>query len=214
MTSRNPVLAGIIAIAGLAAFLIAGTPALAETVFTTFPYTTGSNWGILGSSRPGGSMGQGVKFTPSANYTFDSAQVELYYSGFYGNSVSFALTSNDSLRGCPGAVLETFPAVSVSTGTSLITFNSTLHPELSSGVTYWLTGLPASSTTDVNWYCSSTATGNAYQNNNGTWGTIYGGPFPLPVAAIAGTPVPEPASLSLLILAGGGLLLRRRRRSR
>jgi hypothetical protein len=95
---------------------------------------------VVSGGFPGDTERQAVsqQFTPSANYTFDDAEVAV--SNYTGPNTLTAYLQADS-NGLPGAVIEAIPIVAPSVGTeaAVLTADSTLFPVLQSGTPYWLT---------------------------------------------------------------------------
>ena len=96
-----------------------------------------------------------VRFTiaSSQSMAFDSAQLALVYRGG-SNALDISLLSDQ--KGIPGgSALETIHIANVSSTAGLVTVNSTLHPVLSAGVSYWLVATYSAVDTNIAWLFNS-----------------------------------------------------------
>jgi len=150
---------------------------------------------------------------PGTDYTLNS--VTLVLAQFMGvENVKISIRDNNGVL--PNTLVEKItenPGNITDTPTAL-TYNSTDHPTLSAGTTYWLTLEPKTENTvsDINncmmdWYTSNTASvsGATKMYMEGSWGE-WGATGPeLREGAfrIIGTAVPEPSSIAFF---GIGLL--------
>jgi len=167
------------------------------------------NWEVSGAASADGEELVAVPFTPSANYDLTKILIALSYSSGTNNGAYVTLDSDSS--GTPGAVIESWtlsnlPALgSTSTITSQQTLTSAPGVLLTSGTTYWIVAMPDSAgTSDTidgwNFNINGDSGTVAYSFDGTTWSTD-GSPFILPALKVKGTPVPEPATFTMLGLA-------------
>lgn len=184
-------------------------------VFNSFgpgnTYDTGHRWLVEPVGAAHGYQGRGEAFTPGISGYLSMIQLAtLQQSGSTLGNFTIAQDNGSSL---PGTVLESFNNIVNQNG--ITTLASVATPLLQAGQTYWLTDDPITSGGGVNAWAF---------NNQGLTGTdayeTTGGPgvwFNLGVAgttdgvfSISVVPVPEPASVGLLLLGGGLLAVRAR----
>jgi hypothetical protein len=152
----------------------------------------------------------GIGFTPSQNYTFDSAELAISLSS--GPNVLDVYLMGSS-GGLPSGILESFVltgALSANPGTSLVTIGSVTHPVLDAGVQYWLVAAGGASTF-ASWQ----------QNIHNIMGPNVSGPTlsslvrdsdtnVIEAYEINGNAVPEPQSWMLIVAGAIGLVWRGR----
>jgi hypothetical protein len=226
---------GIWALVGLALIVSPAGLVHADIIFSNLnpPPTVYQQNGGLFELGPGANLGPNQN---ASSFFVDGTHPVQFDSALLGitlnsgpNGVDLRLQANNSNGGplggqnVPGTILETIhvsnamPAFNT-TASTLVTFNSTLHPLLFPGQTYWL--LPhMSDATAATW-------NNNLQGTTGTANSVNLIDPPAPSAWFAntgttqgafqvnGTAVPEPSSLGLLALGGLSLLaiaLRRRK---
>jgi hypothetical protein len=197
---------------GAAAMAFWATPATrGAIIYTDYPKSTVASYDVYGSGSETFQQSVAGVFVPSANYFFSSATLALFLNGNDVNVNDFDVSLNANADGVPGAAIETFSDVDATVdNTTDLTLNSVLHPTLTAGTSYWLVAIPENRNTQGQWSITSTSTGIYASSSNGgsTWGASTGN---LPAFQINGTVVPEPASLSLLVLATFSFSCRRRR---
>jgi len=205
------------------AFLIAA-PATADTVLfsnfgpnSSFDSTSGSNFGFFDSDgdAPPEHFSRAMPFVPDATATLSEVELALEFPHTVSDG-SLLVNLFAENAGLPGALLESFTSSQPSTGTGIFLFQSTVHPSLTSGHTYFLEATTVG-TADGLWFLTldpPLTVPDFRRVDNGPWevGTrdftsafrVSGG----------GNPVPEPASLALLMTGVGYAGVRRARRSR
>ncbi len=186
---------------------------------------------IFDTGLPGGFFGYigydvsstqsvGVAFTPSANYTLDDVGVWFMSNDFDNPGRTFTLSLRNSVpgsnNGVPGPITyETWNMAATAIGWDpmLETATSSLHPLLVAGTQYWLVaesneigGL------DPVWVWGDSpdpvVSGNDDFFNPGWQSGVTQGSAPGTI--IHASPVPEPATICLLTLAGMAVSRRRR----
>jgi len=184
--------------------------ASADVIYDTYPKNVNAGYYTVRSTGLTSPQADAEQFTPSANYSFSSATLALFLvSGT--NDFTVSLYDASGPGGTPGIALETFANVAATPDqTTDLVLNSVTHPELLSGDNYYLVAIADGSDTYGGWTLASTAFDNGTASTDGgvTWGTINNGNAA--AFEIDGT-VPEPVSLSLVVLGAVALLGRRRR---
>jgi len=198
------------------------TPASADVLLDT-----GTPGGFLGYYGFDVFVGQSVAvaFTPGQDYAFDNVSLWLMSNDFDAAGRRLTISLQTDAGGGPvpvapsGTVLESWAHATSAVGWTplLETLNSTLHPVLNAGTTYWIvaeSNEPAF--VDPVWVAAgngpSYTMGNIDFQTSSAWQVgLTGGP---PGAIITATPVPEPAALALALLGVPLVLSIARRRSR
>jgi hypothetical protein len=160
------------------------------------------------ASGCGGYQAVAVSFMPSITDNLASLELALVSGGVDG-SITVDLANDSS--GTPGSmVLESFIYDVTSSTPAIVTFNSVLHPLLSSGTTYWVEVFPNDSTTAVGWEYDNENTLGPYvmQTMNGSW--TYDADQYKPSLEVTGA-VPEPSTYGLTLIGAGVLALMRKR---
>jgi hypothetical protein len=195
--------------------------AAADVLYSNFAagnaYDTTFGWTLsYGGPLGGDAFEDAVAFTVAGgDYLFNSAEVAV--SHFWGpDLVHFNLHADDG--GAPGAVLDSTSASGVATpGTlgppMLADFGGDVV--LENGRTYWLALRTEETDAHLSWAFNIVDDFGlrAWQLNNGAWHPTLGIPgtdSERGVFRIHGTPVPAPATLGLLALAGAARTPRRR----
>jgi hypothetical protein len=174
---------------------------LAGTTFAAGNYTVGT---IPGYQTPP-DVADAANFTSPGTYTLTGAKVAV---DFHANSITTTpseayLETNSS--GVPGVIIDTLTiARSMSLTPSVVTYNCTSCPVLTSGGSYWLVLADADAKTVGSWFAGSgLATNSDFMQNDiggvcGLWGGAGG--FPNPAFEIDGTAdsVAEPSSVLML----------------
>jgi len=173
-------------------------------------YNTGVVWVVSGASDSGGYRGQAEFFVPAVSGYLSNVQLATYRLG--GSALSNFYIAQDNGSGIPGVVLETYANVQNANG--LLTINSTTHPLLQAGQTYWLCDEPAAANSNNGWYQNSqnVINGFAFERAQWSWSSVPAAYSPPSgVFRVTVTPVPEPSVMALMTVAAGvaGLRLRR-----
>jgi hypothetical protein len=216
MAHRSRILTSI----GILTLLFA-VPAVSRAdsvLFTNFAAGSSFNTGIGNVVGFDNNYAQGDTFTPTASADLSSLDIAL--SCFSACPDNFRVSLDANKSGTPGAALESF---SVS-GASLRVFgnnnpplvlNSVLIPLLTAGTEYWVT-VSSDPNDSIAWNLNSTGdTSSEAISTDG--GTTWFAPSGLTPGAyqVNGTTlvssVPEPSTLSLMLLALGLVLVMRKR---
>jgi hypothetical protein len=138
------------------------------------------------SGMPGELYAVSQRFTPTADYTFTSAQFPIAMP--FGGSAILPVVLQADVDGKPGRIIEEFIQFGQGTTPSIVTAFSVLQPILQSGTHYWLTVMPVYEGYGL-WSLNST--GDALAGN---FASTHGGP--------AGPWVLGPGSAQLISLNG------------
>lgn len=177
----------------------------ASTIFTTFG--PGQTFDLASSYGVASVQGVASSFQPLFTATLNVIDVAMSYSSGT-NSFNIILAANGS--GVPGATIESFNVTGVGGVGTIETVNSTLHPLLSTGTTYWIEVLPGSANSVGAWNRNNQGLlGNQALLSSGSWNAQVGDR--MNAFDVQGTGVPEPSSLSLFILSIPLVLMRRKR---
>jgi hypothetical protein len=133
-------------------------------------------------------------------------------AGFFGGPNNFTVYLAAAAGGSPGAALETFSSLAFNPGaTQILTLNSTLHPLLSSGLTYWVVMAAADPINSFGgWALNDQGiNGYAFRTTGAAW-SAGGGTSP---AFDVNDAVPEPSSIGLALVGLAAILWRRRSRA-
>ena len=201
MTSRL----GLLILLVLLALPLAATPIFYSTNGTPAPtFTSGLSWDAS-SVIAGTDTSVAMQFVAGLNGTVASIVAPL--SGNVSD-VTFVLRMDAS--GMAGAIIDTFTFTGVTSSIQLLSASSTTNAALVAGTSYWLEMVapaPAATTQSSSWYFSSPpVTGMVEVDNPApavTGNTIA-------AFAVLGADVPEPATISLMAVAGGLFLFRLR----
>jgi hypothetical protein len=184
------------------AFALCVGVAQADVLYDTLPgYDAGQGGSVLGAdSIIKAYLSEAQPFTVSSgNFTLSSVKIAAFWAGSqYGCTplVSLSLLADNS--GVPGSEIESLGSMSATQSTSIIQFNSSTHPLLDAGKTYWVGVFPGASNTWVGW-CSvgSHTPGLIAQDNGSGWTALaYGVLSAMKVNAAPA--VPEPSALLAL----------------
>jgi hypothetical protein len=208
--------AGWTAASALAAVLCLVSPAHATTI-TVFDNIVGAVTGgaaIYGANTIGG-VQDAVGFIPSTSAFFDSATVMV--ETFGGNSDYVATLTADA-SGVPGTPLETISTSFSGVGYTPQTITSTVHAALDAGTLYWLmlSAAPGNPDGKAGWALYAPPGIFVQRQNGGSW-TADTPPAGLTVfgtVADESSPVPEPATMTLVGLGSAAAVARRLRRRR
>jgi len=171
-------------------------------------YNTSVAWGVSGGATSGGYRGQAEWFVPDASGNLTASTLAMFQQGGTGRVNYFMAQDNGS--GIPGTILETYNNTLTPTG--LLTLNSSTHPFLQAGLTYWLCAEPADSTTSNAWFENNQgrALGFAFERSQWGWSAVNPGlNLNSGVFRISVTPVPEPTTCGLVALGFCLLALKR-----
>ena len=161
--------------------------------------------------------GFAASFVPSVTATLQDIRLPLA-TEISGSQLTVAITSDAG--GQPGAVLTLLTqngvVPSIFSGAQLVSFSCHSCLMLQANTRYWIASVTTNLNTDVTWYFSPSALGNAVFSNGmgnvgaivGPWSTA-GSNFPTPAFVVDGaTPVSAPAlSNGALGLMAAGLAL-------
>jgi len=166
---------------------------------------TTTGWGVSGAGYSGGYRGQAEWFVPGISGDLSSVEVALFRHSGSGLS-NFYLTQDNG--GIPGPILEVYLNV-LSTG-GLLALNSVNQPLLDAGAKYWVCAEPADSTTSSGWYENNQGLARGFAFERSKWGWSFtADAVPNAAFRVSVTPVPEPSTWALLVLAGCFLTVRR-----
>lgn len=202
---------------GLVLFLARDTRA-DTVVFSNFgpgmTFNELQGFAVTGSGDSLGGAIAAVAFTPSATFTFSSAQLPMnLVTG--PNHFQVLLMTNSG--GFPGNIIETITLTDAVPmfPPEIVTANSALHPVLTAGTQYWLVVFAPEPSTFGIWNLSfndfSSPQARGFVSLTGPW--IPANTLIKPAFQINGEPVPEPSTMLLLGtgLAALGTAVRKRR---
>jgi len=149
------------------------------------------------------------------NFTLSSVEVAASWAGYplrNASTVSLSLLADNT--GTPGSEIESLGTMSTAYPASVIQFNSSSHPLLESGQTYWVAMLPGASNTWASWCVVGSHTPGLGAIDEGSgWATSTNdGICAMKVNAVSA--VPEPGTLLALcsgILGLAGFAARHRK---
>ena len=189
----GPVASGLVVVAG-------------SSLESPPPFWENSFWGITRS------IDRAFPFDvqPFGPYQVLELEVAAYhYEGMAGASADFSIHLDDS--GTPGAAIALFQMSGISTTQTVVSSSLSEPVLLNSSERYWIIGSTASG--QVNWNLGDSTFGEAaFRVNDGPWefldrANVSG-------FALLGTAVPEPSTLSVLVLSGLAMYARRRKQKR
>jgi hypothetical protein len=176
------------------------------------PDNSSEVFGADGPSIEGSSVGVGfsaaaLSFTPTTNVTFHSLEVAVEVDP---GSLIASLAMDGG--GHPGAVLESFTFTGPLAPGPVVEGDSTKHPMLKAGTTYWITLFPGDSNTNGLWFLNSTGAEEFSSSSDGTNWTVQEGASPVlevegdpTIGSAIGAPIPEPSTLVILTLSLVGM---------
>ncbi len=158
-------------------------------------------------SVPGGYQSMANMFTVSGgDCQLGKIEVALFINSG-ANSIVVSLAADNG--GIPGIAIESFSISGLMSPYpgSILSVSSSTHPSLSDGLSYWVVLEAGAADTAAGW-CDSLphVDGTAAWDGGAGWKTTSNG-----VQAFRVNAVPEPATVSFLVLAGAAAILRRRR---
>ena len=175
--------------------------------------TAATNVGVLaGNNEAAGA------FTPAADFDLTQIDVGFWFVGS-PNSDEFTLSLSPDSGGMPGTAIETWTALIApfqSSGTSsLVEPVMPVSPvELIGGSQYWIVATPTDSNTFVVWSYNlpGTGPGGIFAQNTGSGWSVFDSSIETLAFDVEGTEVPEPGTLSLLVvgLLGIGYAIKRK----
>jgi len=185
-----------VALLAILAFPISAAQTRGDTI-----YATTDPGGFLGYWGPDVFINQsvGVRFTPTGDYTFDSAGLWFMNNDFEGNTHALVRvtlrTDDDSTPGVsiPSTVIieEMFLTVTtIGWDPVMEVVNSALHPRLCTGQNYWIVA-ESNVQPFVNgvWVMAGESTGFAANTDQGQTNWQPGGMGAVPATRVFGTPV-------------------------
>ncbi len=148
-----------------------------------------------------------VPFAPPYASTFDAVTIASYY--YTGTNIAKVSLMTSSNNFSPDIYLETITGDWGTPG-SPPTFTSTVHTPLTAGQNYWIAVEPGGSDTVGLWFKNSPGYTGVFQLNPNNTGYIPLTSSILPAMRVE-VSIPEPASISMLGLAGMMVLRRKRK---
>jgi hypothetical protein len=185
--------------------LLAATTVRADTIFTTFgasqSFDNVSSWPIGGLEKDEFA----ASFAPTQDFSLDAIDfAAVLFSG--SDPLTVEITDSTGSPASPSAPIETFEVASVPGVPTVLTVDSTSHPLLLAGVTYWVV-LSTAASSDFGWNWNDQGFVGVSFRNSGTSSWIpFGTEVPTPAFDVIGsTPtsgiIPEPSSIWLLAAA-------------
>ena len=196
------------------AVALSSMSASASLIYSTFgPGDSYSNDGSasIGGTKafPGGFQSVANGFTVSGS-DFQLGKIEVAtVLGSGANSLDVSLAADNG--GTPGAVLESFSLSGLMTGFpgGILSLSSTTHPLLLQGSSYWVVVEAGAADTAAGWLDALPHVDGKHAWNNGSgWQTAA---IDIGQQAFRVSAIPEPATMSLLVLGGLATLIRRRK---
>jgi hypothetical protein len=147
-------------------------------------------------------------FTPAAN--FDLTQIDVAFDGSFTppGTNGFNLSLNGDSGGVPGVTIEAWTGLTGATnlmGGNTYSVVESVFPAggtsvlLLTGQQYWIVASPADSNTFIGWVRNS-GTGGIYATNSGDGWHVNSTISSALAFDVQGSPVPEPRTLSLLVV--------------